>query len=379
MFHPYKSAAKYTHAAFLQDPTIGTPVFVRFSTVAGGAGLADLPRDVHRFATKFYTSDGIFDLVGNNIPVFFTNQHASTPDTFWDFISLAPESLHRVMWVMSDRAIPRSYRMMEGFGVHTFRMIDAKGHATFIKWHWRPMLGTQSVRWNEAVKIDQADQDFHHRDLFTSIQNIRFPAWELSIPPIAEDEVHDLDVDIFDPTKLIREEQIPLVPIGKMVLDRWQNHFFAETEHTAFYPGQIVPGIELVNDPRLQRRVSSYAHTAAERLGATHHDQPELRHTEHSLHDLPRKGLAPVPIDEDRAHHRTDRSDHYSQARMFWRSMIPPEQRHIASAFTFELSKVEAPAIRRRMLGHLHLIAPELGGLVAGALGMMETAPHRSR
>jgi catalase len=383
-FRPYKGAAKYTRAAFLQDASIETPVFVRFSTVAGGAGPVDLSRDVRRFATSFYTSDGIFDLVGNNIPGFFTQDEitfpdfvhaanrvpdrtvpndASAHDTFWASISLAPESLHMVMWVMSDRAIPRSYRMMEGFGVHTFRMVDAKGRATFIKWHWRPVIGTQSVVWDEAVKINGVDESFHRRDLFLSIQAIRFPAWELAIQPIAENKLHDLSADLgadlFDPTKLIREEEIPLVPIGKMVLDRWQNNFFAETEHAAFRPGQLVPGIELVDDPVLERRISSYTDTWPNRLGGSDLADPEICGPESPLADIgPDIGRQP------------NRSDHYSQARMFWRSMTAPEQRHIASAFSFELSRVETLTIRRRMLGHLDIIDPELGRGVADALGM---------
>jgi catalase len=363
MFHPYKSAAKYCRAAFLQDPTVETPVFVRFSTVndgtGDGTGSPDRSRDVRRFAIQFYTSDGIFDLVGKNIPVCFPQhkatvsdstpsmhvesdptlqQNASAPDAFWDFISLAPVSLYRVMWVMSDRAIPRSFRMMEGFGVHPFRMVDAQGRATFIRWHWRPVIGTQSI------------------------QAVRCPAWELVIQPIPEDKLQDLDIDISDPTRRIREEQAPLVPIGKMVLDRWQNSFCARTEHTACHPGQLVPGIESVNDPLLQRRIGWYIDTRP----FSHPGPPggslcrELQ-----IH----RPEYPIP--------EANRADHYSQARMFWHSMMPPEQRHIASAFTFELSKVETLAIRRRMLGHLEIIAPDLGGLVADALGMMGHVVHR--
>jgi catalase len=377
VFRPYKGAAKYSRAAFLQDPAVETPIFVRFSTIAGGAGEGageiDPSRDLRRFAAMFYTSGGVFDLVGNNVPGFFPQDEiacpdcvhsmnmepdpglsnsASTYDRFWDIISLAPESLPMVMWVMSDRAIPRSYRMMEGFGLHTFRMVDAEGRATFTRWHWRSVVGIQSVRREVAANINRAggaDQYFHRHGLLDSIRAIRYPAWELAIQPIAEDKLRHLALDSFEPTKRPHEEQIPWVPIGRMVLDRWQNNFFTDVEHAAFHPGRLVPGIEVVDDPRCQCLIQHRA----------------FSYTDRQLHHLG---------DAGRTSDESSRSDHYSQARMFWRSTTSPEQRHITSAFTFELSKIEAIAIRRRMLGHLDIIDPELGGRVADALGMMEQA-----
>ncbi len=432
-FRPYKGAAKYTRAAFLQDPNVATPVFVRFSTVAGGAGSVDLPRDVRGFATKFYTSEGIFDLVGNNIPVFFIQdamkfpdlihavkmepdrgfpQAASAHDTFWDFVTLMPESMHMLMWAMSDRALPRSLRMIEGFGVHAFRLVDANGRATFVKFHWRPALGAQAVLWDEACKINGADNDFHRRDLFTAIEAGAFPEWELSIQAIPEDEVDSLDFDILDPTKLVPEEQYPLIPLGKMVLDRWPDNFFAETEQSAFHPGHVVPGIDFSDDPLLQGRIFSYTDTQLKRLGGPNFHELPINRPKCPMANFQRDGMARMQVDRGRVSYepnslapsapretaagfvthpavspRSDRgeltkvrersetfADHYSQARMFWRSMTPPEQRHIASAFTFELSKVETVAIRTRMLGHLNLIEPELGARVADALGMVGQA-----
>ncbi|MDB4957960.1 MAG: Catalase [Myxococcales bacterium] len=426
-FTPYKNAARYTRAAFLQDPKVSTPVFVRFSTVVGGAGSIDLPRDVRGFATKFYTSEGIFDLVGNNIPVFFIQdalkfpdfvhsvkmepdrgfpQNASAHDTFWDFVSLVPESMHMLMWVMSDRALPRSFRTMEGFGVNAFRMIDAAGDATFVKFHWRPAIGSASVLWDEACKINGADQDFHRRDLFTAIQKGAYPEYELSIQAIPEDEADDLDFDILDPTKLIPEELYPLVPIGNMILDRWPDNFFAETEQAAFHPGHIVPGIEFSDDPLLQGRIFSYTDTQLKRLGGPNFHEIAINRPKCPMHNFQRDGMARMEIDRGRVSYepnslspggpretpdgfvtypsvvtgekRRERSptfaDYYSQPRMFWRSMTEPEQRHIANAFTFELSKVETVAIRTRMLGHLKLIEPELHARVANAMNMENMA-----
>ena len=424
-FQPYKSLAKYTRAAFLQDPKVKTPVFCRFSTVAGGAGSVDLPRDVRGFAVKFYTQEGNFDLVGNNIPVFFIQdamkfpdlvhavkmepdrgfpQNASAHDTFWDFVSLMPESMHMLMWAMSDRTIPRSYRFMEGFGVHTFKLVNADGRATFIKWHWRPLQQSQSVVWDEAVKINGADQDFHRRDLFTAIQAGAFPEWELLIQVIPDDRVDEFEFDILDATKVIPEEQFPLEPVGKMVLDRWPENFFAETEQSAFHPGHLVPGIEFSDDPLLHGRIFSYTDTQLIRLGGPNFheipiNQPKcpMRNWQrdgHKRHEInvgrvnyepnslmpegPRetpRGFATHPhMDGTRPDKVRERSatfaDHYSQARQFWRSMTDVEQRHIASAFTFELSKVETVAVRTRMLGHLNIIDPVVGARVADAMGM---------
>ncbi|HEY0254619.1 MAG TPA: catalase, partial [Kofleriaceae bacterium] len=421
-FVAYKAAAKYTRAGFLQ-PGVETPVFCRFSTVAGGAGSVDTPRDVRGFAVKFYTQEGIFDLVGNNIPVFFIQdamkfpdfvhsvkmepdrgfpQNASAHDTFWDFISLASEALHMVMWAMSDRAIPRSLRMIEGFGVHTFRLIDTAGKSTFVKWHWRPALGVQSTTWDEAVKLAGADQDFHRRDLWEAITNGAFPSWELCVQPIPEDAVDDLPYDILDPTKLVPEEDFPLVPIGKMTLNRWPDNFFAETEQVAFHPGHLVPGIEFSNDPLLQGRIFSYTDTQLKRLGGPNFHELEINKPKCPMHNFQRDGMARMAVDKGRTNYEPNSiepdgpretpagfatypepltgtkirqrsetfADHHSQARMFYRSQTPVEQRHIANAFTFELSKVEAKAIRTRVLGHLAVVDEALYETVANQLGM---------
>jgi catalase len=426
-FAPYDAARRYSRAAFLQYPKVRTPVFVRFSTVAGGAGSIDLPRDVRGFATKFYTSEGVFDLVGNNIPVFFIQdalkfpdlvhavkmepdrgfpQAATAHDTFWDFVSLMPESMHMLMWAMSDRALPRSYRMMEGFGVNAYRLVDGAGNAHFVKWHWRPAAGSASVLWDEACKINGADPDFHRRDLFTAIQRGHFPEFELSIQAVAEADADRLDFDILDATKLIPEEVVPLVPIGKMVLDRWPDNFFAETEQAAFHPGHLVPGIEFSDDPLLQGRIFSYTDTQLKRLGGPNFHELEINRPKCPMHNFQRDGMARYAVDRGRVsyepsslvsdaarettngfatHPRAaigakvrERSatfaDHYSQARMFWRSMTPPEQRHIVAAFSFELSKVDTIAVRTRMLGHLQLIEPELHDRVATAMGMQGMA-----
>jgi catalase len=426
-FAPYDVARKYSRAAFLQYPKVRTPVFVRFSTVAGGAGSIDLARDVRGFATKFYTSEGVFDLVGNNIPVFFIQdalkfpdlvhavkmepdrgfpQAATAHDTFWDFVSLMPESMHMLMWAMSDRALPRSYRMMEGFGVNTYRLIDAAGNAHFVKWHWRPAGGSASVLWDEACKINGADPDFHRRDLFTAIQRGEFPEYELSIQAVSEAEADRLEFDILDATKLIPEEVVPRVPIGKMVLDRWPENFFAETEQAAFHPGHLVPGVEFSDDPLLQGRIFSYTDTQLKRLGGPNFHELEINRPKCPMHNFQRDGMARLAVDRGRVNYEPSSlapdsaretptgfvthprlaagdkvrqrsatfADHYSQARMFWRSMTPPEQRHIVAAFAFELSKVETVAVRTRMLGHLAIIEPGLGGRVATAMGMQGMA-----
>ncbi|TMQ02488.1 MAG: catalase, partial [Deltaproteobacteria bacterium] len=333
-------------------------------------------------------------------------QAASAHDTFWDFVSLMPESMHMLMWAMSDRAIPRSYRMMEGFGVNAYRLIDGRGNAHFVKWHWRPAIGSASVVWDEACKINGADPDFHRRDLFMAIQREQFPEFELSIQAVAEADADRLDFDILDPTKLIPEEVVPLVPIGKMVLDRWPDNFFAETEQAAFHPGHLVPGVEFSDDPLLQGRIFSYTDTQLKRLGGPNFHELEINRPKCPMHNFQRDGMARVAVDRGRVsyepsslvedaaretaggfvtHHRVahgdkvrERSptfaDHYSQARMFWRSMTPPEQRHIVNAFSFELSKVETIAIRTRMLGHLRVIEPELHDRVATAMGMQGMA-----
>ncbi len=423
-FQPYKSMKHVTKAGFLSDPDVKTPVFARFSTVAGGAGSVDLPRDVRGFAVKFYTQEGNFDLVGNNIPVFFIQdaikfpdlihsvkmeadrgfpQNASAHDTFWDFISLMPESLHMIMWVMSDRAIPRSLRMMEGFGIHTFRLINEAGEEQFVKFHWRPVLGTAAVLWDEAVKICGADQDFHRRDLFDAIDSGDFPEWEFGFQIFDQKTADAYAFDVLDATKIIPEEIVPVQMVGKMVLDRNPDNFFAETEQVAFCPSHVVPGIDFSEDPLLQGRLFSYLDTQLSRLGGPNFHQIPINAPKCPFANFQRDGLrqmqvpkgrdnyepnsidlhgpresatrgfrtTPVPVEGTKVRLRAESfADHYSQARLFFRSVTPQEQRHIAAALTFELGKVSTLAIRRKMLGHLDIIDASLGAQVAGALGM---------
>jgi catalase len=423
-FECYKSMASLTRASFLRDAKKRTEVFVRFSTVAGGAGSVDTPRDVRGFAVKFFTDEGNFDLVGNNIPVFFIQdalkfpdfvhsvkmepdrgfpQSASAHDTFWDFVSLMPESMHMLCWAMSDRTIPRSFRMMEGFGVHSFRFVNAAGKSTFVKFHWRPTIGSQSTLWDEAVKIAGADPDFTRRDLWKSIDAGAFPEWELSVQLFDQKKADSFPFDHLDATKLIPEEMVPLTPIGKMVLDRNPTNFFAETEQSAFHPGHVVPGIDFSNDPLLQGRLFSYTDTQLIRLGGPNfHEIPinrprcpmrnfqrdgfmrmevnpgRVAYEPSSLdprgpRESPTAGFVSVPArpEGDKVRTRSETfADHYSQARLFFRSMTEPEQRHMINAFTFELSKVETIEIRRRMLGHLHIIDPKLGKAVEAGLGL---------
>jgi catalase len=423
-FQAYKSMARVTRAAFLNDPKLRTPVFARFSTVAGGAGSVDLPRDVRGFAVKFYTQEGNFDLVGNNIPIFFIQdamkfpdlihsvkmepdrgfpQAGSAHDTFWDFISLMPESLHMIMWAMSDRAIPRSLRMMEGFGVNTFRLVNEKGESNFVKFHWRPTIGNSSVLWDEALKISGADPDFHRRDLWESIESGDYPAWELGLQIIDQKTADALDFDVLDATKLIPEEIIPIEMVGKMVLDRNPDNFFAETEQVAFCPSHVVPGIDFSEDPLLQGRLFSYLDTQLSRLGGPNfHEIPinrpkcpfaNLQRDGHMQTEVPKGRVSYEPNSLDAAGPReTDQrsfraasiavagektrlrpesfADHYSQARLFFQSVTPPEQRHIIKALVFELGKVETVAIRKLMLGHLNVIDGQLGTAVADGLGM---------
>jgi len=427
-FQVYEPLADLTRAAFLQDPRAKTPVFVRFSTVAGGAGSVDTARDVRGFAVKFYTDEGNFDLVGNNIPVFFIQdamkfpdlvhsvkmeadrgfpQAASAHDTFWDFISLMPESIHMVMWTMSDRAIPRSYRMMEGFGVHTFRLVNADGKSTFVKFHWRPTIGSASLIWDEAVKIAGADNDFHRRDLWTAIDNGDFPEFELGIQAFDEATADKLDFDVLDPTKLIPEEVVPLRMIGKMVLNRNPGNFFAETEQAAFHPGHVVPGIDFTNDPLLQGRLFSYLDTQLSRLGGPNFHEIPINRPVCPMRNFQRDGIMRTSMQPGRVNYEPNSldpasarenpargfhsfpsgeageklrvrpesfADHYSQARQFWLSMTEPEKTHIVSAFAFELAKVETIPIRKRMLGHLDIVHEKLGEAVALALGMVGEA-----
>jgi catalase len=310
-FQVYKSMAQYTKAGFLQDPSVKTPVFVRFSTVAGFRGSGDLARDVRGFSVKFYTDEGNYDLVGNNIPVFFIQdaikfpdlvhavkpephneipQAASAHDTFWDFISVMPESMHTVMWAMSDRAIPRSLRMMEGFGVHTFRFINAQGKGCFVKFHWKPLLGVHSVTWDEATKINGKDSDFHRRDLHDAIENGAYPEWEFGVQIVPEADEHKFAFDLLDPTKLIPEEEVPVMRIGKMTLNRNPENFFAETEQVAFHPGHLVPGIDFTNDPLLQGRLFSYTDTQLSRLGSPNFHEIPINRSVNTVHNNQRDG-----------------------------------------------------------------------------------------
>lgn len=424
------SLRRYTTARVLTEVGVKTPVFTRISTVAGGAGSVDTPRDVRGFAVKFYTQEGNWDLVGNNVPVFFIQdaikfpdlihavkmepdrgfpQSASAHDTFWDFISLTPESMHMVMWIMSDRTLPRSLRMIEGFGVHSFRLINTAGESTFVKFHWRPKLGLQSTIWDETVKISGADQDFHRRDMFEAIAAGNFPEWEFAVQLFTQEEADAFPFDHLDATKLIPEELVPLKVIGRMVLDRWPDNFFAETEQVAYCPSHVVPGIDFSNDPLLQGRLFSYLDTQLSRLGsANFHQIPvnapkcpfanqqrdghmqmaqpagRVAYEPNSLsRDSPREtpqGFHSAAIVEtgEKGRLRAETfADHYSQARQFYLSQSNHEQAHIASALVFELSKVEHQHIRAAMVGHLIHIEKDLAKRVAAGLGLdkMPDAP----
>ncbi|MET0751786.1 MAG: catalase HPII [Pyrinomonadaceae bacterium] len=426
VFQVYESMAKYTKAKFLQDPSRETPVFVRFSTVAGSRGSTDLARDVRGFAVKFYTDEGNYDLVGNNIPVFFIQdamkfpdlvhavkpepdneipQAASAHDTFWDFISLMPESMHMIMWVMSDRAIPRSYRMMEGFGVHTFRFVNEEGKATFVKFHWKPLLGVHSVAWNEAQKISGFDPDFHRRDLWEAIEAGDFPEWELGVQLVAEEDEHKYEFDLLDSTKIIPEELVPVQRIGKLTLNRNPDNFFAETEQVAFHLGHVVSGIDFTNDPLLQGRLFSYTDTQLKRLGSPNFHEIPINRPVAPVHNNQRDGhmrqtinqgkVAYEPntlnggcpyqammqdggfhtfeerIDAKKVRARSESfRDHFSQATLFFNSQSEPEKDHIIKALRFELGKVETVAIRERMLGLLSQIDKTLAQKVADGLGL---------
>ncbi len=428
-FELTNSLAKYTTAKVLTEIGEKTPVFARFSTVAGGAGSVDTPRDVRGFAVKLYTKEGNWDLVGNNIPVFFIQdaikfpdlihsvkiepdrgfpQAATAHDTFWDYISLTPESMHMVMWIMSDRTLPRSLRMIEGFGIHSFRLVDAKGVSTFVKFHWRPKLGLQSTVWDEAVKIAGADPDFHRRDLHDAIAAGAFPEWELAVQIFSEEEAARFPFDHLDATKLIPEELVPLQVIGRMVLDRWPDNFFAETEQVAFCPSHLVPGLDFSDDPLLQGRLFSYLDTQLSRLGSPNfHNLPinapkcpfaNHQRDGHMQTEVPRGRVAyepsslqvDAPREDDQRGFRSavvglrgskgrlrpeSFADHYSQARLFYRSQTAHEQAHIASALVFELSKVETMHIRRRMVAHLRPIDDGLAKRVADGLGLPEVPP----
>ncbi|MFD6043439.1 catalase [Streptomyces koyangensis] len=429
-FEPYASCAEFTRAAFLQDPAVRTPVFVRFSTVQGPRGSADTVRDVRGFATKFYTSEGNYDLVGNNFPVFFIQDGikfpdfvhavkmephneiptgASAHDTLWDFVSLQPETLHTIMWLMSDRAIPRSYRMMQGFGVHTFRFVNAEGKGTFVKFHWKPKLGVHSLVWDEAQEVMGRDPDFNRRDLWDTIEAGQYPEWELGVQLVPEEDEHAFDFDLLDATKIIPEEQVPVRPIGRMVLDRNPDNFFAETEQIAFCTANVVPGIDFTNDPLLQARNFSYLDTQLIRLGGPnfahipvnrpvvdvrnnqrdgYHQEEIHRGTNYSPNSLGGGCPALGSVDEGAYRHLAERvdgvkirkrspsfDDHYTQAALFWHSMADWEKQHIVDAFRFELGKVNAMPVRERTVEQLAHVDHELATAVAEGIGV--AAPAR--
>ncbi len=407
-----------------------TPLFTRFSTVAGGAGSVDTPRDVRGFAVKFYTQQGNWDLVGNNIPVFFIQdaikfpdlihavkmesdrgypQAGSAHDTFWDFASLLPETTHMLMWAMSDRTLPRSLRMMEGFGIHTFKLDDAKGKSTFVKFHWKPVLGLQSTVWDEALALQSADNDYHRRDLHEAIANGDFPQWELFVQPFDADFADRLPYDVLDATKLIPEEVLPLRKVGVMTLDRNPDNFFAQTEQSAFCPANIVPGIDFTDDPLLQGRLFSYLDTQKSRLGTANFHQIPINAPKCPFHNMQRDGQMQMLVPKGRASYEPNSlaqhgeeggaretregfvtqkdfatepaaeklrmraelfADHYSQAALFWKSQTDGERAHIASAFTFELSKVQLEQVAPRMIAQLRNVAEDLAERVAAGLGV---------
>jgi catalase len=431
-FEVYKSCSSFTKAKFLNDTSLKTPVFVRFSTVAGSRGSTDMARDVRGFSVKFYTQEGNYDLVGNNIPVFFIQdaikfpdlihavkpephneipQAASAHDTFWDFISLMPESMHMIMWVMSDRAIPRSLRMMEGFGVHTFRMINEAGKSVFVKFHWKPLLGVHSVAWDEALEISGKDPDFHRRDLHDAIESGAFPEWELGVQIVDEKDEHKFEFDLLDPTKLIPEEIVPVQRIGKMVLNKNPDNFFAETEQVAFHPGHLVPGIDFTNDPLLQGRLFSYTDTQLSRLGSPNFHELPINRSLNEVHNNQRDGHMRQQINVGQTSYHPNTTgggcpfqakaidggftsyaeridarkirarsqsffDHFGQATLFYNSQSDAEKAHLTDALRFELSKVENLAIKERMLVLLAQIDKTLASSVAFALGI--SVPKKS-
>jgi catalase len=423
-FECYEPLTRYTRASLFAAAGKRTPVFVRFSTVAGERGSADTVRDVRGFAVKFYTDEGNWDLVGNNIPVFFIQdaikfpdlvhavkpephhgmpQASSAHDTLWDFVSLMPESTHMLMWVMSDRGIPRSYRMMQGFGVHTFRLVNAQGESQFVKFHWSPKAGTHSLDWDEAVKIAGADADFHRRDLWEAIEAGHYPEYELGLQIFTEAQAEKLSFDVLDPTKLVPEELAPLLPVGRMVLDRNPDNFFAETEQVAFCTAHVVPGIDFSNDPLLAGRIHSYVDTQLTRLGGANFHEIPINAPLAEVHNNQRDGFHRQAINRGRVAYepnslgggcpfqagargfasfpqRTEGdkvrgkpekfAEHYNQARLFWLSQTPVEQAHIVRAFRFELTRVQTPAIRERMVASLANVDDELARRVADGLGI---------
>ena len=424
-FELTESLEEYTTAKILTETGKQTPLFTRFSTVAGNKGSKDTPRDVRGFAVKMYTEEGNWDLVGNNMPIFFIQdaikfpdlihavkpepdrgfpQAASAHDTFWDFVSLSPETMHNLIWLMSDRALPRSFSMMEGFGIHTYRLLNKEGKSTFFRYHWKPVAGVQSLIWDEAVKISGADPDYNRRDMYEAIENGMYFEWELGVQLFTEEEANEFPFDHLDATKLIPEELVPVKIIGKMVLNRNPDNFFAETEQVAFCPSHIPPGIDFSNDPLLQGRLFSYLDTQLSRLGSPNFVQIPINAPKcpfannqqdgHMQMQVPKTRVLyePQSLDLDRPrespqkgfnsfHEKLDDgvkgriraesfADHYSQPRMFYRSQTPAEQAHIASAYAFELGKVDTAHVRSRALSHLINIDEDLANRVANALGM---------
>ena len=430
-FECYDAIPQHTKAAPFNKTGKITPVFVRFSTVAGERGSKDTARDVRGFSVKFYTDEGNWDLVGNNMPVFFIQdaikfpdlvhavkpephngmpQAASAHDTFWDFVSLMPESTHMLMWQMSDRAIPRSYATMQGFGVHSFRLVNAEGKSVFVKFHWNPKAGTHSLVWDEAVKISGADPDYHRRDLWERIESGVYPEWELAFQIFTEEQAEQYSFDILDATKLIPEELVPLIPVGRMVLNRNPDNFFAETEQVAFCTAHVVPGIDFSNDPLLAGRIHSYIDTQISRLGGPNFHELPINAPIAQVHNNQRDGMHRQAIPRGRVAYEPNSlaggcpyqagaaqgfvtvparlqaqeeqakvrgkpekfADHYTQATLFYESQTPTEQAHIAAAFRFELSKVTVPAIRQRMVASLRNASEALARKVAEGLGMAE-------
>ncbi|MDG4945934.1 catalase [Weeksellaceae bacterium KMM 9713] len=426
IFELYESLEEYTKAGFLTDTSRKTPVFVRFSTVAGFRGSPDLARDIRGFSVKFYTEEGNYDLIGNNTPVFFIQdgmkfpdlvhsvkpepdnqipQAASAHDTFYDFVSHATETLHNHMWAMSDRAIPRSLRMMEGFGIHTFRLVNAEGKSCFVRFHWKPLLGIHGVTWEEAVKINGADSDYHRRDLWDAIEAGHYPEWELGLQIIPEEDEMKFDFDILDATKLIPEEIVPVKIVGKMTLNRNPENFFAETEQAAFHPGRVVPGIDFSDDPLLQSRLFSYHDTQIYRLGGANFNQIPINRPINEVHNNQRDGQfqtqihkgkssyfpnslaggcphlakmaeggftsVPAPVAAHKVRARSESfSDHYSQPALLFRSLQPWEQNHMVNAYSFELGKCTQQHIQERMLFQINKINEDLASKVAKNLGL---------
>ncbi|MBK1795165.1 catalase [Devosia sp. WQ 349] len=432
VFEVTKAIPQLTKAQLFQKAGTSCPVFVRFSTVAGGAGSVDTPRDVRGFAVKLYTEEGNWDLVGNDIPVFFIQdamkfpdlvhsvkmeadrgypQAASAHDTFWDWVSLMPETSHMIMWAMSDRGIPRSLRMIEGFGVHTFRFVNAKGEGTFVKFHWKPVLGIESTTWDEAVKLAGADPDFHRRDLFEAIDGGDFPQWDLGVQVFDEAWAAKQPYDVLDATKLIPEEEVPVEIIGRMTLNRNVDNFFAETEQVAFLPSNLIPGIDFSNDPLLQGRLFSYLDTQKSRLGTTNFHQIPINAPKCPFHNFQRDGMMQTLVPKGRANYEPNSlyeagensgprasldsgfttlaengerndpteklrtradlfADHYSQARLFFKSQTENEQAHLIDAIVFELSKVTLEHVRARVMSNLRNIDEGLAKRVAAGLAM---------